>query len=365
MKLLKWCVNYIDVRTRTTFTNLQLLKFMAVVLGLCHFILCAMFWYVHVYSLVVFNSFSMLVYLLCFCISNQNNPFLYYSIEYAEVLLCVVISSILVGIKTDFSLYLLAFVPIDYLCYYLEYCTNTDKKRFFHPLLFTIISMAAYAFLQVYDYFFGYVIWISDSACKMFSVTNYVITIVSLVFAGSILITQILALRDDLLKQNKLLEIMSTTDTLTGLSNRRIIDQYFQQFTQTSQGFSTIIADIDDFKKVNDTYGHDCGDKVLITVASIFRNSLRSNDIVCRWGGEEILVVLPNCNLKEAAKTASRIQSSILNTPVIYESQKIPLSMTFGVASSAEEPEPEKLVLVADARLYYGKTHGKNCVISE
>ena len=160
--------------------------------------------------------------------------------------------------------------------------------------------------------------------------------------------------------------MLSTQDALTGLANRRSINEKYRDIIKKKEAYSVILGDIDDFKQVNDTYGHACGDSVLKSVAEVFKVSVRSGDVVCRWGGEEILVMLPKCNKDTATQIAERIAEGIRKILVISnEGVEVRVTMTFGVAGSDEGRDIKDIVKRADNRLYYGKGHGKNCVVKK
>ena len=137
-----------------------------------------------------------------------------------------------------------------------------------------------------------------------------------------------------------------------------------QELKTTGRRFTMILGDIDDFKRVNDTYGHDAGDLVLVSVANTIQNTVRSNDAVCRWGGEEILILVDD-DLDSASLAAERIRKSIEQMEVAFEGKKIKVTMTFGIAESIPGYKIEHLIQQADDKLYYGKKHGKNQVVKK
>lgn len=158
------------------------------------------------------------------------------------------------------------------------------------------------------------------------------------------------------------------TDSLTTLFNRRGILEKLKdetiRYQRTKKDFSLIIADIDFFKKVNDNYGHDCGDKVLKEISVLFKNSIRDMDIVSRWGGEEFLFLLPETDKEGAVHLANKLRNLIEELIVNYNEKKIKITMTFGVAMYEEDDETiENTIKKADEALYVGKKSGKNCVI--
>lgn len=124
------------------------------------------------------------------------------------------------------------------------------------------------------------------------------------------------------------------------------------------------MIDIDDFKKVNDTYGHDCGDEVLKYVAGTVSTGVRKNDSVFRWGGEEILVLL-NTDEAQAVNTAERIRRDIERNVVNYRDEVVvQITVTIGVSAYEGGKSIQGMMDDADAKLYYGKRHGKNQVVN-
>ena len=157
-------------------------------------------------------------------------------------------------------------------------------------------------------------------------------------------------------------------DTLTHLLNRRSMDNYLQaaykQATTGQTTFCLMMMDIDDFKKVNDTYGHDCGDEVLKSVAHTISTGVKKNDNVFRWGGEEMLVILYT-DMDRAAAAAERIRSDVARDPIVYrDTTKVSVTITIGISPYEPGMTIQQMMDDADAKLYYGKRHGKNQVVT-
>ncbi len=156
-------------------------------------------------------------------------------------------------------------------------------------------------------------------------------------------------------------------DHLTGLMNRRFMMEQLKnqifQYQRTQKVFSIVISDIDDFKSVNDNYGHECGDEVLKKVAGMLKSLLRKQDFVCRWGGEEFMIILPDTPLKGAREVAEKLRSTIESKSMLYQGCKIKVTMSFGVHQydCAEMPDP--CIRKADMNLYKAKLMGKNRVV--
>ena len=162
------------------------------------------------------------------------------------------------------------------------------------------------------------------------------------------------------------LTFLQGQDPLTGLVNRRGFDSTMTLEVERSTRFKTpltlCIMDLDNFKAVNDTYGHPCGDEVLQTVASILLSEMRMIDTAARIGGEEFALLLPGTGLARAQKLLQRIQSVIKVTEISCGPDKLAVTMSMGVASYRGKlpPDPEKLLVEADKALYRAKRAGKN-----
>lgn len=164
------------------------------------------------------------------------------------------------------------------------------------------------------------------------------------------------------------LEKYANYDTLTHLLNRRSMDNYLQEaYRQANTGkssFCLLMADIDNFKQVNDTYGHDCGDEVLKYVAQTISTGVKKNDTVFRWGGEEICILL-NTDEERAVAAAERIRADIAKDPVNYRNEaSVSVTVTMGVSPYRNGMSIQSMMDDADAKLYWGKQHGKNQVVN-
>ncbi len=167
-------------------------------------------------------------------------------------------------------------------------------------------------------------------------------------------------------KANHALKLMSHTDHLTGIPNRRDIMErvHYEMYRseRTHKPFSFLFADIDKFKNFNDTYGHECGDVVLKTVAQVVRTLLRKPDYIARWGGEEFLVVLPETSLDNAELVAERIRAMVAATEFNYNGHIFKVTITLGVALFDSRLGIEHSINLADRALYRGKENGRNRV---
>lgn len=159
----------------------------------------------------------------------------------------------------------------------------------------------------------------------------------------------------------------ANTDPLTKLPNRRFLDAvYYERAIQNPADYfplTTVMVDIDHFKQVNDTYGHDIGDKVLIHFSDLMKNAVRKSDIVARTGGEEFLILYPVTSLSVGLHLAEKIRQSINENPFIQHEISISLRASFGVACALSQVNLNASIKLADENLYLAKQRGRNKVV--
>lgn len=172
---------------------------------------------------------------------------------------------------------------------------------------------------------------------------------------------------DKLRKINDNLERMANIDTLTGLSNRRHMNDHLSalvfDYGKTGKTFTLAIGDVDFFKKVNDTYGHEVGDYVLATLSKMFDEHMRGKGHVARWGGEEFLFSFENMGLNEAYLSLDALRHRIEITPFQFKDQRFNLSMSYGIEEYNNRLGVEATINRADEKLYKAKTTGRNKVV--
>jgi len=186
------------------------------------------------------------------------------------------------------------------------------------------------------------------------------------------------ALRDAIRKQSapylataimhRKIEDLAAIDDLTRLLNRRFgvrrLKEEFSRSARHGVPVSVLMLDIDDFKELNDTFGHDAGDAMLRSVARVLENAVRSGDIICRYGGEELVVIAPGMGTNDAATLAERLRRSVEATTISWGEQTLSATVSIGAASwpVVRVSTPEELVSIADQAMYHAKRTGKNRV---
>lgn len=171
-----------------------------------------------------------------------------------------------------------------------------------------------------------------------------------------------------IMRYNRRLERMARLDRLTGASNRYAFDELIPVLIQDVQNnnvpFSIILIDLDYFKTINDEYGHAAGDRFLSAISEEISRTIRDNDILFRWGGEEFLVVLQKCTLENAIVVAEKIRKGISEKVIECEGKDLSITASMGVAEFVPGEPMDSMIQRADSLLYKAKEKGRNCVVS-
>jgi len=162
-------------------------------------------------------------------------------------------------------------------------------------------------------------------------------------------------------------EDMAMTDRLTGLANRQHFDLIFNQITREArrrkEPFSLVLLDVDNFKEMNDTHGHDAGDEVLKSLAELLQRNTREQDFVARWGGEEFTILLPDTSVEQALHLCEKIRCVLQDAVIVTAAARLKVTSSFGIAQFAGGLGKSELLKRADRALYQAKRSGKNRVV--
>ncbi len=235
-------------------------------------------------------------------------------------------------------------------------------------LSFTAVLVAYYLFLFNYMEMSSPVYALDDPEINLFRLLH--------IFIGAFITFGIMGVttvdsqlwEKDLIERNASLRTLAAYDSLTGISNRTAIMEMLNKATELYRkarmdALTVAIADIDFFKKVNDTYGHICGDIVLKEVAFLMRDFMEDKGKVGRWGGEEFLFVFYNMNGEQVERELYDLQGKLRNLVVNYESYSFSVTLTFGVAEYSSVRDVIDTIGEADRKLYMGKQSGRNVIV--
>lgn len=284
-------------------------------------------------------------------------------------------------IRWSFGIY--AAVSAGWISYFI-YCYGWDcgGTNFILPLMlismfslydtvFNKIAFAVFLFILRMILFFHCqthlpVYVLTESHMLILQIVNTVLSFVIMAVICMTFSTNLQKAEKHLLLYNMELRQQAGTDPLTTLYNRRRMQEILENHIKTNPkaNFGIAIGDIDLFKQVNDTYGHNCGDQVLKALSDLFKQKTLGTGHVCRWGGEEFLFFFPGLNLDDTFVIMNEINLAVSKCAITYEDVTIHVTMTFGVEENDYLSDISELVKHADDKLYYGKTHGRNTVIS-
>ncbi len=317
--------------------------------------------------LYIYNIFAVIFYVTVGTVlPAKEKYYAAYLCSYCEILFHSSLATLLAGWEWGYMIYILALIPV---AFYLSYSTTQFGRSAAKPFLFSFIAMCVFILVRVLsDYIAPIYTWRKyDKNLTIAYNLNGGLAMLMLIYFSVLFTIEIRRNEIQLESQNKILKDISSKDPLTGLLNRRSMDIHLTEainITKTKgKLFSVIIGDIDDFKKVNDTYGHNVGDDVLVNVSNIICSHIPEDAVVCRWGGEEILILIHDTS-NVAASVAENIRKVIRASKIQSEDTTIRITMTFGIAEYTPGLSLTKLISIADDNLYKGKNEGKDKVVA-
>lgn len=346
-------------------------KALCVVLGIIHLYLAIFFFMTEIYILSLYNICSAIYYISSGTKIKHNSDFYkLFVTTYIEVTAFAVLSTVLIGWNYGFMLYVIVLSPVSF---FMTYALPGQKRSLSTPALFSMISLLVFITTRIHWESSGIII-AGTATDKMITLTYNLNCIISFfaVIILSVFFSQEIRLREkELEKRNSQLSDISSVDPLTGLYNRRSMDKFLDEAValvkENGQLFTVTIGDIDNFKMVNDIHGHNVGDDVLMMVAKTIKETLPEKSTLCRWGGEEFLIMLPVPEA-DAIPVIESVRYAISQQIVPVEKKdgylNLSVTMTFGMSQYIHGFNIEKIISIADENLYKGKSNGKNRVVS-
>ena len=267
----------------------------------------------------------------------------------------IALASLLIGWNSGIQHFLFVLVLID-----LIFTCRNRWKQCVVVMLLCVIRLALYFYCRMYAATIQLQIFY-DIFLQVFTT---VAVFFMLYLNGMMLARDSQVIERKLMKYNKELQRAANTDMLTKLWNRLFLMQYMEKKVASPDIFLSIaIGDIDFFKKVNDTYGHECGDEVLRTLAAVFKKEMEGCGVVARWGGEEFIFVFEGVNGDEAMVLLDHLQRVVRDTVINYEGLQLKVTMTFGLVEYNTKLRLDENINIADERLYIGKEKGRDRII--
>lgn len=347
---------------RARITDKQKFHLIIYSVAMVHCFLCFLFGYFKIYPLFIFNIISVTTYLSSTLLIRKDLFWPVYYITYLEIILHSFVTVILIGWNFGFAQYIVGLIPVGY---YICYTMHTNRRKMLIANISALFATASFLSCKLISYHMvpAYESHIIDWELKVY-LFNSICTFIFLIVFSMIFISEIKWSHMQLSHQNSILEKLASIDPLTGLYNRRSMDVFLNQALESNSGFSLVMCDIDDFKKINDTYGHDFGDIVLKEVAQITTQQVKTNGYVCRWGGEEMLILVNGSAKEHAKRIAENIRRNVSNHIFEMNSRWIHCTLTLGVSTYKDGETIEEVITNADYNLYQGKRSGKNKVVA-
>ncbi len=304
---------------------------------------------------MVLAAISLILFLATFVLSYNYSTF----ISYCMLNVCVLLWTILnvyyfgwnIGIQ-HFFVVLLVFV---FFCKY-----KHEKTKIAYVMFLFLLRLLLYFYCQANAPIIALDLRVGNA---MQTVNSFFIfwclALISYLFSSN---TQ--ELEGKLIEYNRKLMKQANTDTLTGLYNRRRTLEYLEKLLENpSEQISVCLCDIDFFKRVNDTYGHDVGDEVLKTISDTFQKKLPSDTFISRWGGEEFLLIFPRMNGDEAGTALEILRQKIKTIVFDGGTETLSVTLTYGLVEYDFHSDITTLLKEADEKLYLGKESGRDRIV--
>lgn len=317
-----------------------------------HALFVPLFFYLGVIPLAILNAISVIVWGVGYFKNRSGDHRAAIIIIAVEVIVHASVATYFLGWDSGFHYYLLPLVL--FVC--LNHRQSISVIIFENILLFALyMSLYEYTHTAVFD------ISVEPIIIGGLGYMNIAVNFTALAVLGYYFrVASVFAEAE--------MERLATTDPLTKLYNRRKMRESLERerirFARDQKPFIIAIADIDHFKKFNDTYGHDCGDYVLQEVSHLMKECLRKQDIVARWGGEEFLIMLPETELEGGVQAIDKLRETLAETKYKFEENEFSVTMTFGVTVFDGSQHIDGCIKAADEVLYAGKRGGRNRVVS-
>lgn len=345
--------------SNSTLPRTYLITVIAMSLGILnHLVFLGLFYKYNVTPLYYYNYVSIAIFIaLLFAVLKQKNIALIMILAAIEIMFHQSYAVKLVGWEYGFQYYIIAIPGLVML---------GDFRHLALPIIFSALSSLVLIIIYSYSLTHPPIFHLEEIKSGLYLFNLVSVAVLITLFSGLFAYTS-KQNENILLKTHKQLYITATTDSMTKLSNRMktfdLIQDQIVRTKRTEKPFTLAIADIDDFKLVNDSYGHDAGDTVIIAVAKLMKNSLRKQDIIGRWGGEEFMIVLPETDIDDGKAVLEKLRKNIESNPTIVNDASINITITLGVSTSNHADTIDEIIKLADNALYEGKRGTKNCIV--
>ncbi len=309
-----------------------------------------LFWEFGLYPLVILNALSSVVYVIFLTLFKNEN--LRISFAYFEIILFSAATELISGGHFGTLNFVIGMMAVIF--FMLPY---SNRKKHVYQLI-GAVSAVAISLISVYGYsLYPELVGTALQHKAFVKSMNLVITLFSLFYLSNLYLVELRTTREKL-------DYNSNHDMLTGLYNRRFFEGIMKRSKEEKEtSFSVAMLDVDDFKKINDTYGHETGDRVLAAVSKCVEASLPQDAVAVRWGGEEFVLYLPQVDEAQALDILNNFRAKLSEQAVYYRGTRVTITVTIGLCTGESIADYQEYIRQADEKLYWGKKHGKNQIV--
>ena len=309
-----------------------------------------LFWKFELFPLVVLNAFSSVGYVVFLTLFKDEN--LRISFAYFEIIFFSAATELISGGHFGTLCFVIGMVAVIF--FMLPY---SNRKKHVYQLIGAVLAVAisqiSFFEYSIYPELMDKVLLHSSFVRGM----NLIITLFSLFYLTNLYLVELRTTREKL-------DYNSNHDMLTGLYNRRFFEGIMKRSKEEKEtSFSVAMLDVDDFKKINDTYGHETGDRVLATVSKCIESCLPQDAVAVRWGGEEFVLYLPQVDTAQALDVLDTFRTKLSEQAIYHNDTRVSITVTIGLCTGDSIADYEEYLRQADEKLYWGKKHGKNQIV--
>lgn len=336
----------------------NLLKFLSehrtvifLIMCLCvHVFNVFLFWVFELKPLVILNIISSSLYVTILTFFKNENFRI--SFAYFEIIAFSAASELISGGRFGYVYFVIGMVGVIF--FLLPF---SNRKKHVYQLIGAIFAIAI-SLISVYDYSLYPDLMNTVLLHRPFvKIMNLVITLFTLFYISNLYLVELRSTREKL-------DYNSNHDMLTGLYNRRFFEGIMKRSKEEKEtSYSVAMLDVDDFKKINDTYGHETGDKVLAAVSKCIESCLPENAVAVRWGGEEFVMYLPLVDNALALEILNAFRAKLAEQAIYHKGTRVTITATIGLCTGENIADYEEYIRQADEKLYWGKKHGKNQIV--
>ena len=304
---------------------------------------------------MIYGHLSLIAFLALFVMSYYLSTFVSYCVLNACILIWIISNTYMFGWGIGVQTFIFVLVVF---CFFAKY--KREDVKIAYVVILLLIRMCIFFYCQNNEP----AVSITPEISNAFQIVNSFMIFWSLALVSYFYSNDTQAMEGKLIEYNKQLKTQASVDPLTGLHNRRSTMEYLEDLLNNAeQQISICLCDIDFFKRVNDTYGHDVGDVVLKKIAEVFRKELPSDSFISRWGGEEFLLIFPQLNGDDASIALETLRQKMRTVSFDGGSESFSVTLTYGLVEYDFHSDMTAVLKEADEKLYLGKESGRDRII--